>query len=99
MLQHGGNTDVALTLAQTARRTLPDSPNVADTLALAYYQKGVYSSAIDLLEEAVKKQPQNATMHYHLGMAYQKVGKPDWQARVLQSRPVARCHHGLQSTW
>lgn len=75
MLQHGGNTDVALTLAQTARRAMPDAPNVADTLAWAYYQKGVYSSAIDLLNEALNKQPNNATMRYHLGLAYQKVNK------------------------
>ncbi len=75
MLEHGGNTDVALTLAQTARRSLPDSPNVADTLAVAYYQKGVYSSAIDLLQEGLAKQPNNAGMHYHLGLAYQKMNK------------------------
>ncbi|MGI9102775.1 MAG: tetratricopeptide repeat protein [Terriglobales bacterium] len=76
MLQHGGNPDVALTLAQTARRVLPESPNVADTLAMAYYQKGIYSSAADLLEDAIKKQPASASMHYHLGMVYSKVEKP-----------------------
>lgn len=46
MLQNGGNLDVAMSLAETARRGLPDSPNPADTLGWIYYQKGVYGSAI-----------------------------------------------------
>jgi Tfp pilus assembly protein PilF len=50
---------------------MADSPNSADTLAWAYYQKGSYRLAIDLLEEAVKKAPDNPTYQYHLGMAYQ----------------------------
>jgi tetratricopeptide (TPR) repeat protein len=74
MLVHGGNSDVALTLAQTARRGLPDNPNSADTLALAYIQKKVYGSAIDLLQDAIKKSPPNATFEYHLGLAYQQDG-------------------------
>jgi tetratricopeptide (TPR) repeat protein len=74
LLEHGGNVDVALSLAQVARRGLPDAPQAADTLAWAYYHKGAYALAIGLLQEAVKKLPQNATYHYHLGMAYQKSG-------------------------
>ncbi len=72
MLEHGGNADVALALAQTARRSLQDAPNVADTLAWAYYYKGAYATAIDVLKEALKKSPDNPAMHYHIGMAYQK---------------------------
>jgi Flp pilus assembly protein TadD len=70
MLEHGGNSDVALTYAQTARRGLPDSPYTADTLAWAYYKKGIYASAVDLLEEAIKDNPNSATYQYHLGMTY-----------------------------
>lgn len=72
LLQHGGNADVALSLAQTARRGMPESPNTADTLACAYIQKGAYGSAIDLLQEALKRVPKNATYEYHLGIAYGK---------------------------
>lgn len=82
MLEHGGNVDAALSYAQVARRGLPDLPNTADTLAWAYYHKGAYASAIDLLQEAVKKSPQNATYHYHLGMAYWKNND---RARAKQS--------------
>ena len=72
MLKHGGNVDVALSLAQTARRGLPNLPNSADTLGWAYYQQGVYNAAIDMLQQAVKGDPKNPTYHYHLGLAYQK---------------------------
>jgi tetratricopeptide (TPR) repeat protein len=73
MLLNGENVDVALTLAQTARQKTPNSPNTADTLAWAYYYKGTYAFARDLLEDAVKADPKNATMEYHLGMVYGKL--------------------------
>ena len=66
--------DQALTLAQTARRSAPRSPDTADTLAWVYYAKGRYASARDLLEDAIKQSPKNPTMQYHLGMAYSKLG-------------------------
>jgi len=74
MLMNGGNIDVALSLAQTARRKSPDSPSSADTLAWAYYSKGTYGFARDLLEESVKAAPNNAVTQYHLGMVYAKLG-------------------------
>jgi tetratricopeptide (TPR) repeat protein len=75
MLQQGGNLEVAFTMAQTARRQLPDSPNTADTLGWAFYKKNVYGSAITLFREAVTKQPQNPLFNYHLGLAYAKSGR------------------------
>ena len=74
MLQSGQDTDVALSLAETARRAMPHSPNTADTLAWAYYQKGIYASARDLLEDAEKTAPNDASIQYHLGMIYSKLG-------------------------
>jgi Flp pilus assembly protein TadD len=72
LLEHGGNTDVALSLAQTARRLMPEMPNTADTLAWAYINKGAFGLAVDLLQEATNASPANPTYHYHLGIAYQK---------------------------
>jgi len=72
LLEHGGNVDVALSMAQAARRALPELPNTADTLAWAYVSKGAYGSAIDLLQEAVRVNPNNATYRYHLGVAFQR---------------------------
>jgi tetratricopeptide (TPR) repeat protein len=89
MLQTGGNVDVALSLAQTARRADPDNANTADTLGWIFYQKGAYSSAIELFQEALKlaekqKSPDNPTVHYHLGLAYQKIDKPAQAREQLQ---------------
>lgn len=80
ILQQGGNVDVALNMAQTARRGMPNSPNFADTLGWAYYQKGVYQSAINQFQEALRLSEKNggvddATVHYHLGLAYEKTNQ------------------------
>ena len=80
LLEQGGNIDVAMNMAQTARRGMPNSPNAADTLGWAYYQKGIYHSAIDQFLEALRLNQQNggpdsATVHYHLGLAYQKLNQ------------------------
>jgi tetratricopeptide (TPR) repeat protein len=74
MVENGENSDVALSYAQTARQALPKAPNTADTLAWVYYHKGTYSLAKDLLEDAAKQDPQNASIHYHLGMTLSKLG-------------------------
>jgi Flp pilus assembly protein TadD len=73
MLEHGENINVALTLAQTARRGLAGMPNSADTLGWAYYHNGSFSVAAPLLEEAVRKAPTNSTYLYHLGLIYEKL--------------------------
>lgn len=84
MVETGQNIDVALTLAQTARRVLPDSPDTADTLAWVYYQKGNYESARSLLEDAAKTAPNNAAIHYHLGMTYAKLARKGDAATELK---------------
>jgi tetratricopeptide (TPR) repeat protein len=89
MVQTGGNVDIALSLAQTARRALPDSSDVADTLGWIYYQKGAYQSAIGLLQEAIKLReknniPEDPGIHFHLGLAYQKAGKPELARQQLE---------------
>ncbi len=81
MLQTGGNLDVALSLAETARRELPESPVAADTAGWIYYQKGLYSLALNSLQQALKLQQlggmtENPDIHYHLGMTYEMVNQP-----------------------
>nr|MBI3405525.1 tetratricopeptide repeat protein [Acidobacteriota bacterium] len=80
--ERGGNLDVAMTYAETARKALPDSPNVADTLAWIYFKRGRYGLAIELLEESVHKEASSPTFHFHLGLAYQK----------LDNKPKAKLH-------
>jgi tetratricopeptide (TPR) repeat protein len=73
IMESGGNLDVALNLAQTAVRGMPNNPSAADTLGWAFYLKGVYGSARDVLEGAVKAAPENANIQFHLGMTYDKI--------------------------
>jgi tetratricopeptide (TPR) repeat protein len=73
MVENGQNVDVALTLAQAARRAMPDSAHTADTLAWVYFYKGNYYAARDLLEAVLKTNPDNASMHLHLGLTYSKM--------------------------
>lgn len=84
MLQHGGNLDVALSLAQKARQGMPDNPGVADTLAVAYFRKGDYTAAIDLLKEALNKAPNVSDFNYHIALVYQKTHDNARAAEYLQ---------------
>jgi len=89
LLETNGSVDQALQLAQTARRNMPESSNVADTLGWAFYQKGVYESAIGMFEEAIKlsarnKEKENPTYHYHLGLAYARTEQPGLARQHLE---------------
>lgn len=89
MLHNRGNVDIALSLAQTAWRGMPDSPNAADTLGWGYYQKGLYKPAIDLFKEGLRLIEQNrssedAAIHYHLALAYERVHQPELARRHFQ---------------
>jgi tetratricopeptide (TPR) repeat protein len=82
----GPNLDVALKLAQTAKRKLPKSWEATDTLGWIYYKKGLADLAVTTLREAVKQNPSIATLHYHLGLAYMKGGsKRDAQQSLEQA--------------
>jgi tetratricopeptide (TPR) repeat protein len=89
ILETGGSLDVALSLAQTARRGMPDSPNAADTLGWIMYQKGAYKAAADLMQESLRLADksgaqEDAEVHYHLGMAYQKLNQPRLAKQQLE---------------
>jgi Flp pilus assembly protein TadD len=90
MVENGQNADVALSLAQAARRSLPDSPESADTLAWVNYYEGNYSEARDLLEDALKAEPNNASFHFHLGMVFSKLNdKADATTHLKKAASLA----------
>jgi tetratricopeptide (TPR) repeat protein len=77
MAEHGGDLDVALTMAQQAKRMLPNLSEVSDTLGWIYLRKNLSDNAIDIFKDLVSKEPHASTYRYHLGMAYfQKGDKP-----------------------
>lgn len=85
MLERGGNLDVALSYAQTAREVTPDDPRVADTLGWIYYKKNAFLLAVNLLKEAVEKLPTIADVHYHYGMALAKNNNAAEAKKALQT--------------
>jgi putative PEP-CTERM system TPR-repeat lipoprotein len=72
--ERGGNLDVALQLAQTAKQQLPAFPQVDDTLGWIYYKKDLVALAIPPLESSVQRQP-SPLSELHLGLAYAKAGE------------------------
>jgi len=84
LLEHSGDPNLALSLAQTARRGMPKAGATADTLAWASYHVGAYDTARKLLEEAAAEQPGNATYQYHLGLTYLKMNETARGKAALQ---------------
>ncbi len=82
--EEGGNLDLALGLAQTAKSKLPDSAVVADTLGWIYTKKSMTSLAVPELESAAAKEPGNATTQYHLGVALSQAGEKVRARRALE---------------
>jgi tetratricopeptide (TPR) repeat protein len=73
LLERPGNTDEALQMAQKAKELDPNNVNLNDTLGWAFYQKGIYASALPLLEQSIEKG--NAVNRFHLVMALAKMGR------------------------
>jgi tetratricopeptide (TPR) repeat protein len=76
-------------MAQTAMRGLPDSSNAADTLGWAYFQKGVYQSALAMFQESIRLNEKRGaaddpTVHYHLALAYEKLNQPSQARQQLE---------------
>ncbi len=64
------NRPKARDLAMKARKTLPDDPELARTLAEISYERKDYKYALQLLNESAQKRPLNATGLYYLGMTH-----------------------------
>ena len=85
LVSHGGNVDVALTLAQQAKEKMSDDVEITDTLGWIYYQKKVYRTALYYLKECAAKEQNNASFQFQLGMTYLKLGEVDQARRALIS--------------
>jgi tetratricopeptide (TPR) repeat protein len=75
MAENNGDLDDALTKAQRAKQLMPNLYEISDTLGWIYLKKNLSDQAIDVFKELVVKKPNEATYHYHLGMAYAQKGE------------------------
>ena len=67
--------DVALQLAQTAKREMPRMVQTDDTIGWIYYKKGMVPQALAAFSQAVAADPGNAVYLYHLGLVQLKDAK------------------------
>ena len=99
-VESGASLDVALRLARLAASQLGDRPETNDTLGWIYCASGRSRDAIPLLEKSVRLDPSRAVYHYHLGVAYQRVGEPtlarhSFQRALLRNPKLEDARHGL----
>jgi len=83
ILETGGNTDEALSLAQQAKGKSPNNPDVDDTVGWAYLKKNMTDVALQAFGSLVRKYPNQPTYHYHLGVALlQRGDRPKGKAEL-----------------
>ena len=85
LVEQGGNLDMALNYAQTAREQKPDDPSIADTMGWLYYKKNAFLLASSLLKEASEKLPDNPLVQFHMGMTQYKNGDKQGAKKSLQA--------------
>ena len=78
----------AMELAIKVQELAPDNPAVNDTIGWAYYNKGVYKTALNYLVRAAAND-KSARVQYHLAMAYFKLGdKTQGTATLLAAQKL-----------
>jgi tetratricopeptide (TPR) repeat protein len=92
-LEHGGDVNVAVSLAEAVKEKMPDSPIAADTLGWAYYKLGSYDAAVAQLQGSVHAAPKNPMYRYHLGLALWGAHHFD-QARLSLQQALHEDPHG-----
>ncbi|PWU08931.1 MAG: hypothetical protein C5B51_07090 [Terriglobia bacterium] len=66
--------DEASTLAQRAVRASKESTQASDTLGWVYLKQGHLEAARQIFTQLVRRNPKNAVLHYHLGIAMHRNG-------------------------
>lgn len=75
--EHCNDLDKAYKLAEKDRELAPYDPYAADTLGWILYKRHDYERALALLLESMDKQPADADVHYHVGMAHYMLGEEE----------------------
>ena len=75
MLERTGDPQAALSLALIAMKADPTSTTIADTVGLAYLRQAKFQQASEVLENALRTDDRNASLHFHLSRALREVGQ------------------------
>ncbi|MCX5738809.1 MAG: tetratricopeptide repeat protein [Proteobacteria bacterium] len=73
--------DRALVFAEEAHR-IDGSPEITDTLAWVYLQRGQTERAVELFQQAIEQRPESQSIRYHLGIA---LGRQGERQRALET--------------
>jgi tetratricopeptide (TPR) repeat protein len=73
LVETGGSGEEALKHAQRAKELAPYDPHVEDTLGWVMYQRGMYSTALQYLQDSISRENAPAT-NLHLAMTCAKIG-------------------------
>jgi len=74
----------AVAMARRALELAPDNPDIVDTLGWILLRSGAADEALQHLKQSVQLNPGNASVQYHLGVAYQQVGDAAAARRSLE---------------
>ena len=80
-----GDLDKAYTLAQHARRLLPNDPSTADTLGWILFKQGNYTSALSLFQQSAAGLPNDPEVQFHSALAYYMLGDEDSARQQFQN--------------
>src|SRR6185312_7669199 len=65
----------AFEIAAKARQAYPDDPELAKTLGVLNFQRGLYPQAVELLNQAAGSRSDDAEIQFYLGRNYQELKK------------------------
>ncbi len=85
----------AYELATKAQQAYPDDPEIAKTLGILNYRRGLYSQSVDLLKKAAAKRKDDAELLYYLGQANCELKQWDECKEALQRALSLKLAPGL----
>jgi tetratricopeptide (TPR) repeat protein len=74
-LERGEDVDAAEAMIRKASDLAPDDPSITDSLGWAEFKRGKIDEAIETLQRAAEKDPDQAEIQEHLGDALYKSGR------------------------
>ena len=76
--------DRALEFARRAHQASPNNPDIGDTLGWILVNQGQAAEALQLLRDSARARPDRGVILYHLGVAYQAVGRNEEAQEALR---------------
>ena len=78
----------AFEMATKARQAYPDDPELARTLGILNFRRGLYAQSVELLNQAAGSRRDDAEIQLYLGRSYQQLKKWD-QCKSALERSLA----------